>query len=155
MSKRLIVLFAGVLALAIAAAGCGSSDSDSSAAALTKSEFIAQGDAICEKGNKAVEDGAEEFAEENGVDTENPTKEQQEEVIVDVVAPGIALQADEIDELGAPTGDEAKVEAIVDAVKGGAEELEDEPKLLLEEKNPLEKGAKLAAEYGFQSCGQG
>ena len=157
MSKRLIVLFAAVLALTIAA-GCGSSDDNSdstAAAAATKAEFIKQGDAICEKGSKAIEDGAEEFAEENDVDTEKPTKAQQEEVIVDVVAPGVREQAEGIDELGAPSGDEEEVEAIVAAVKGGAEELEDEPGLLLEEENPLEKGAKLAGKYGFKACGQG
>ena len=56
MSKRLIALLAGVMAIAIIAAGCGSSSDDSTdttVVVLTKTEFIKQGDAICAKGGKA------------------------------------------------------------------------------------------------------
>ncbi len=156
MSKRLIVLFAGVLTLAIAVAGCGSSSdsSDTTATALTKSELIKQGDAICEKGNKAIEKEAEEFAEENDVNTEKPTKAQQEEVIVDVVAPGVRAQVEEIGDLTPPSGDEAKIEAMVSAVEEGADELESDPAQLIEGTNPLSKGSKLAVAYGFEECGE-
>ena len=159
MSKRLIAMLAAVLAVAIVAAGCGSSDSSSSdssetTAALSKAEFIKQGDAICTKGNKAIETEANEFAEENNVNTEKPTKAQKEEVIVAVVAPGVRKQGEEIAELGAPSGDEQAVEEIVDAVEGGAEELEENPTPLIAGKNPLSKGSKLADSYGFKVCGE-
>ncbi len=155
MSKRLIAMLAGVVAVAIVAAGCGSSsDTSETTAALNKAEFIKQGDAICTKGNKAIETEANEFAEENNVNTEKPTKAQQEEVITEVVAPGVRKQGEEIAALGAPSGDEAEVEAIVTAVEGGAEELEENPSLLIEGKNPLAKGSKLADSYGFKVCGE-
>ena len=164
MSKRLIAMLAGVVAVAIVAAGCGSSsdtttsgsssDTTETAAALSKAEFIKQGDAICAKGNKSIETEANEFAEENNVNTEKPTKAQKEEVISEVVAPDLLKQGEEIGELGAPSGDEAEVEAIVAAVEGGAEELEENPSLLIGGKNPLSKGAKLAGSYGFKVCGQ-
>jgi ABC-type glycerol-3-phosphate transport system substrate-binding protein len=158
LSKRLIVLFAGVLAIAIAAAGCGGSSSDSSdttaSAALTKAELIKQGDAICEKGNKAIEKEAEEFADENNVDTENPTAAQQEEVIVDVVAPGVRRQVEEIGDLTPPSGDEAKIEAMVAAVEEGTKAMESDPTTLIEGTNPLGKGSKLARSYGFTECGE-
>ena len=156
MSKRLIAMLVSVMAIAIVAAGCGSSSSDSTetTAALSKAEFIKQGDAICTKGNQAIETEANEFAEENNVDTEKPTDAQQEEVITEVVAPAVRKQGEEISELGAPSGDEAEVEAIVAAVEGGADELEEDPKLLIEGKNPLAKGSKLADSYGFKVCGE-
>jgi hypothetical protein len=150
MSKGLIALIAGVL-LAALVAGCGSSsDSD----ALSKSEFIKQADQICTKGEKSIEDGAEKFAEDNDVNTEKPTKAQQEEVIQQVVAPEIRQQAEEIDDLGAPSGEEDKVEAIVSSVEEGADELESKPETLIEGKNPLEAGSKLAKEYGLKVCGE-
>ena len=155
MSKRLFA-FACVLAMAAVAAGCGSSDdstSETTAAALTKAEFIKQGDAICEKGNKTIEGEADDFAEENDVDTSDPTREQQEEVIVDVVAPGVRAQAEGIADLGAPSGDEEKIDEIVVAVEEGADKLEDEPGLLIDSKNPLSKGSQLAADYGLKVCG--
>jgi maltose-binding protein MalE len=167
LSKRLIAMLAGVVAVAIVAAGCGSSsdstsgssesssaDTTATTAALSKAEFIKQGDAICTKGNKSIETEANEFAEENNVNTEKPTKAQKEEVITEVVAPDLLKQGEEIGELGAPSGDEAEVEAIVAAVEGGAEELEENPSLLIEGQNPLSKGSKLAGSYGFKVCGQ-
>ncbi len=150
MSKGLIALAAGVLLVALVA-GCGSSSDSSS---LTKAEFIKQADQICAKGEKSIESGAEKFAEENNVDTEKPTKGQQEEVIKTVVAPEIRKQAEEINDLGAPKGEEPEVEAIVTAVEEGADELESKPAQLIEGKNPLEAGSKLAKEYGLKVCGE-
>lgn len=140
--------------MSTAAVSCGGGDDDSTAATLTKSEFIAQADAICKDGEEALEQEADEFAEENDVDTENPTEAQQEEVISDVVAPAIRQQGEEIAELGAPEGDEETIEAIVEAVESGADELESDPASLLEGKNPLGEGSKLAREYGLKECGE-
>ncbi|HEX3239431.1 MAG TPA: hypothetical protein VHR18_04770 [Solirubrobacterales bacterium] len=155
MSKAFMAIAIGAVALAALVAGCGGGDSsDSSSATLTKPEFIKQADAICVKGNEAIEDEVEAFAEDNNVDTEDPTKEQQEEVIADVVAPGTRTQVEEISELGAPSGDEETIEAMVEAVESASTELEDDPGLLLEEKNPLEAGSKLAREYGLTECGE-
>jgi hypothetical protein len=150
MSKGLIALFAGVLLVALVA-GCGGSSDSSS---LTKAEFIKQADAICTKGEKSLEESAEKFAKENDVNTGKPTKAQQEEVIQQVVAPEIRQQAEEIGDLGAPSGEEDKVEAIVTSVEEGADELESKPAQLIEGKNPLEHGSKLAKEYGLKVCGE-
>jgi hypothetical protein len=163
LSKRLIAAFFGVLAIAVVGAGCGSSSSDSSgsggeessASTLTKSEFIKAADAICEESNEAIEGEANEFAEENGIDTEKPTEAQQEEVISQVVAPAIRAQAEEINSLAAPSGEEESVEGIVEAVEAGAEEAEDEPGVLLSEKGggPFEEANELANEFGLKVCG--
>jgi hypothetical protein len=163
MSKGLIAAIAGVLVVALVIAGCGGSDSDSgdnggdggdTTVALTKVEFIKQADAICEKGNKSIEDGADKFAKDNDVDTEKPTDEQKEEVIVEVVAPEIRQQGEEISDLGAPAGDEDKVEAIVTSLEDAADELESEPANLFEGKNPLQEASKLGQQYGFKVCGE-
>jgi hypothetical protein len=156
LSKRLIVLLAGIVATAAVLAGCGSSDdnSDTTATALTKQELIKQGDAICKQGNRAIEKEAKEFAEDNDVDTGNPTKAQQEEVIVEVVAPGVRQQVEEIGELSAPSDDESEIEAMVAAVEAATDELESDPAKLIEGKNPLEKGSHLAVSYGFSECGE-
>ncbi|MDX6625600.1 MAG: hypothetical protein QOE56_589 [Solirubrobacterales bacterium] len=75
-------------------------------------------------------------------------------MIADVVAPAVRQQGEEIGDLGSPSGDEDQVEAIVEAVGQGADELEEDPGALLEGKNPLEEGSKLAKTYGFKSCGE-
>jgi hypothetical protein len=154
VSKRIIAMLAGALAIAIVAGCGGGSDSSSSSSSLTKAQFIKQADAICEKGDKETNKEVEAFVEENNVDTNKPTTKQQEEVITEVVAPNVQGQAEQISELGAPSGDEKKIEAMVDAVEEGVEEIESDPKTLIEGKNPLGKGSKLAKEYGLKSCGE-
>jgi hypothetical protein len=165
LSKRLLVLCAGLLALGLLVAGCGSSDDsttgstdggETSTASITKPELIKQGDAICTAGNEAIEEEADEFAEENGIDTENPTTEQQEEVVAEVIAPAVAAQAEEIDALGAPSGDEEEIAAIVSGVEKAAEEVEDDPSLIVEEEGagPFTEANELATDYGFKVCGE-
>jgi hypothetical protein len=155
LSKRLIAMLACVMAIAIVAAGCGSGDDSTETVVLTKAEFIKQGDAICAKGSKQIEDEADEFAEENDIDINNPSKGDQEEVIVTVVVPSLQTQADELSELGAPDGEEEKAEAMIAALEAGAEELEDEPGTLLEnEADPLGGANKIAHEFGFKECGR-
>ncbi|MBA3864939.1 MAG: hypothetical protein H0X42_01105 [Solirubrobacterales bacterium] len=164
LSKRLIAMLAGVVAIAVIAAGCGSSSSsdstgggeESSSSSLTKAEFIKAGDAICLESNEALEGEANEFAEENGIDIGKPTTEQQEEVVSEVVAPAIREQAEGISELGAPSGEEEEVEAIVDAVENGAEEAEEEPSSLVEAEGggPFAEANELANAYGFKVCGE-
>jgi ABC-type glycerol-3-phosphate transport system substrate-binding protein len=161
----LIVPLFAVLVIGLAVAGCGSSDDsttgstdggETSTASITKPELIKQGDEICAASNEAIEEQAEEFAEENGVDTENPTTEQQEEVVTEVVAPEIAAQAEEIAALGAPSGDEDEVAAIVSAVETAAEEVEEDPSLIVggEGAGPFQEANELATEYGFKVCGE-
>jgi hypothetical protein len=152
LSKRTIALLFGALVLGLVAVGCGGG-SDSGGEALTKAELIKQGDEICKQGESELEEETEKFAEENEVDTEAPTKAQQEEVIETVVAPALLRQAEEISGLGAPSGEEEAVEEILGSLEAGAKELEEEPALLLEGKNPVQKASKLAKEYGFEECG--
>lgn len=156
--KKALLAIGMVIALAAAVAGCGGGDDstgDSTSAALTKPEFVKQADAICKSGEEALEDEADEFVEENDVDTENPTTEQQEEVIVDVVAPALHKQGEEIAALGAPEGEEESVEAIVDALESGSDDLESDPGAFINGKeNPLAEASKLAREFGLTECGE-
>jgi hypothetical protein len=157
LSKRLIVLFAGVVAIAVIAAGCGSSSDESTetTAALTKAEFIKQGDAICEKCNKHDEAEFESFAKEHELsEKKEPTKAQQEELVTDVVLPSISKQAEELRELGVPSGDEDAVNGILDGLDEAIEKAEDAPTLVLEGQGPFVDVNKQAKEYGFEVCGQ-
>ena len=157
MSKRLILLLAAVMALAAIAAGCGSSSDDDSTevtVALTKTEFIKQGDEICKQAEEDSEAEAEEFAEENDFVLEKASKEQLEEAIDQVLVPALNGQVEEIKALGAPEGDEEQVEAIIVALEDGADEVADDPGLAFEGK-PLKKATELAEDYGFKVCGEG
>jgi hypothetical protein len=151
---RKLVLPLGLLALALLVVGCGGGSSSSGeSGSLSKSELIKQGDAICKKGEEELEAEANEFAQDHGLDTNKPTKAQQEEVIQKVVAPAIQKQAEELRQLGIPSGEEGAVEEILDSLEKGTKELEEEPGKLLQGTNPVAKASNLAKQYGFSNCG--
>jgi hypothetical protein len=155
LKKASLLALAALLALAVLVAGCGGDEetTDSATVTLTKTEFIKQGDAICKEANETNETEAEEFAEENGFTLEKASKDQLEEAVAEVLAPSLNQQAEELDALGAPEGDEDKIEAIVVALEDATGEIEDDPSLVFEEKT-LEKPNQLAEAYGFKVCGQ-
>ena len=153
MGTRLIAMTAGVVAIAVIAAGCGSSSNDTTSA-LTKAEFISQGDAICEKGNKEIETGFEAFLKENGIKGE-PSKAQGVELSETVLIPSVKSQSEELRDLGAPSGEEGEISAMLDALDEGVEEAEEDPEALLaSESDPFGPANKMATEYGLKVCGR-
>jgi hypothetical protein len=154
LNKAFLAALAVLVALATVVAGCGGGDDSGTSGSLTKAEFIKKADAICEEGNDSINTEVDEFAEEKGTTSEKMTKEQQEEFVEQVVAEDIRSQAEEIGDLGAPSGDEEQIEAMVEAVEDGADEIEEEPKVLFGKANPLAEGTKLAKEYGLKVCGE-
>jgi hypothetical protein len=156
LSKRLILLLAGAMAIGAVAAGCGGSDDDSDTTALTKQQFIAQADAICKKGNAEIDEGFESFAKENGLPkNQEPTDEQGTELVETVIVPSIQTQSEGIRSLGAPDGDEDEISAMLDSLDEGIEEVEEEPEALFTSKSdPFAEPNKLAKAYGLEVCGQ-
>lgn len=155
MSKRFIALLASLAALAILVAGCGGGgDSSESTSSLTKAEFVKQGNAICAKGNKEIQEGFEEFEKEVG-SQKQPTKAQLSEAIETIVLPAVRGQVEGIQDLEPPSGEEAKVEAITDAAEEALEKGEEDPAALTTEKaDPFAKANEMANEYGLTKCGE-
>jgi hypothetical protein len=156
LSKRLTVLLAGIVAIAVVVAGCGGSDDSSDTTALTKQQFIAQADAICKQGNKEIEEGLESFAKENDIpQNQEPSKAQGKEIVETVFVPSIDNQAEEIRALGAPSGDEDEISALLDSLDESIEEAEEDPEALFGSKSdPFAKPNELAKDYGLEVCGQ-
>ena len=154
MNKALLAAVAVLVALAALVAGCGGGDETTDeTVTLTKAEFIKQGDAICKEGNDQSEEEAEEFAEENGFTLEKASDEQLEEAVSEVLVPSLNQQAEEIDALGAPEGDEEQIEELVSSLETAAEEIEGDPGLVFEEEVLVEP-EELAQDYGFKVCGE-
>jgi hypothetical protein len=153
LNKALLVVLAALVALGALIAGCGGGDETTDeTVTLTKTEFIEQGDAICKKGNRSSERQAEQFAEKNDFTLEKASNEQLEEAVAAVLAPNLNQQADELDALGAPEGDEEQVEEIIVSLEGAAEEIEDDPGIVFDGE-VLEEPGELAQDYGFKVCG--
>jgi hypothetical protein len=161
LSKRLILLFAGLLALAIAA-GCGSSDDSTNTdttsvdVTITKEQLVAQGDAICKQGNEEIEEGFERYAEENDIpENQEPSDEQGVEIVEMVLVPNLKTQAELLRGLGAPEGDEEQVEELLDSLDEAIETAEDDPEALFnEDTDPFGDVNQQAQDYGFSDCGE-
>lgn len=161
MSKRLIVLLAGVLAVAIAVAGCGSSDDDttdtgSATVTVTKAQLIAQGDAICKQGNEEIEEGFERFQEENDIPkNQEPNDAQGVEIVETVIVPNLTTQSELIRGIGIPEGDEEQVGELLDSLDEAIETAEKDPEALFnEDTDPFGDVNQQAQDYGFSECGE-
>jgi hypothetical protein len=154
LNKALLAALAALVAIAALIAGCGGGgDTTDETVTLTKTEFIKQGDAICEQSGDQSEKEAEEFAEENGFDLEKASNEQLEEAVAAVLVPTLRQQAEEIDALGAPEGDEEQVEEIVVSLEGATDEIENDPGVVFKEE-VFDEPNELAQDYGFKVCGE-
>lgn len=163
MSKRLIAMLVGVLAIAAVAAGCGSDDdgdsttetSSSAGPALSKAEFIKQGDEICLTASNEYGERAEDFLEENEVSqAKGPNPEQEEELLADIILPRIKVEMEELRELGPPKGEEEQVDEIFTAVEEIVDEGEDDPSTVTGNENPFAEPNAKAEAFGFEVCGQ-
>jgi hypothetical protein len=169
LSKRLIAMLAGVVAIAVIATGCGSSSSSGSTSpgsgsstssgeaggsSQAKAEFIKEAETICRESYASTNVEGEKFAIKNNINIKKPTKAQTEELIGKVLGPAVREQAKAISDLGAPSGEEAEVKAIVKAIKAGAEETEENPKALMKPKDggPFAKANELVEAYGLKGC---
>jgi hypothetical protein len=154
MSKSLTIFLVLLTALALLIAGCGGSDDETSGgngstvaadAPPTKAEFSKAAEEVCDKArdrryNKAVkyrEDHAKELKAMEPIAAE-------EKIVVDVVLPAILEEAEELDALPVPKGDEKKIEAIIAGMEKGVK---------VAEKKPSRAWLEVPSEYAFRNVG--
>jgi Flp pilus assembly protein TadD len=150
--KDRIALIAALLCagLALVIAGCGGDDESSSSTSMTKDEFIAQADAICQAGKDALDAAGQQLGQ-------NPTDEQLRQAITDTVIPTLEGEFDDIEALTPPAGDEDEVAAIIAAGRSGIDEAKDNPDRLFAagQDSPFADANRLAQDYGLKVCGSG
>lgn len=148
MYRRTFALLISVLAVAAFAAGCG--DDDSSADSLTKAEFVKQASDKCKAVNKESQKRLEAAGKaQEGVP---PSKNTEEQLVNNIVVPALQKQADELSELGAPEGDEAQVEAIIEALEKVTQEAEENPVGVAAQSDPFLEVDQMMKDYGLEAC---
>jgi hypothetical protein len=147
MKLRAALALTAVLALGAIAAGCGSSSDDSSTSSLTKAEFIAKADAICQQGNQEVEAAAkQQFG------NQQPSADQVKQFVTETAIPNTQSQIDKIKALGAPSGDEDQIGHLLDTVQADIDKAKASGDI---ENSTFADGNALAKQYGLKVCGQG
>jgi hypothetical protein len=141
-----------VLIAAVAVAGCGGGDDSSSSTttALSKEEFLKQGNQICADGNKTI-DAASQDVFSGG----KPSQSDIEAFVTDTLLPTVQTEVDGIRALGAPEGDEDQVTAIVDSAQQAIDDSKADPSLIAtnSSNDPFADTNKLANAYGLTECG--
>jgi hypothetical protein len=150
MKSRFTILGA-LVGIALAATACGGSD-DESTKAPTKAEFIKRADRICVQTDKVQRDDLKAYFAKRPAGAANQAL--NEKVVLAVGLPAIRDEAEELDALPAPDGDEEEVQAILDGMGKAIERAEEDPSTLVNLKSlgPFTAVGKLAGEYGFKAC---
>lgn len=162
MRRICLVLALFSAALALIASGCGGGDGSAESttaaskdgSAISELKFLVEANAICAKANQELAKTSETFAKENLSKGAEPTKAQIGE-LVKLVLPTITRQVEEIRALGAPAGDEEKVEAILSAVEDAIRQGESDPAAIYGANGgAFAKANRLSADYGLVDCSE-
>ena len=152
MSRRNTAWLLGLCLMAASvAAGCGSSSSDNSTstASLTKAEWIAKADAICQAGNAETNAaGKQQFG------NQKPSQAQIQQFATATIIPNVESQIAKIQALGAPAGDEQQVNTLISTAKADVEKAKSDPSLVTQG-NAFAEANRLAQQYGLKVCGKG
>jgi ABC-type lipoprotein release transport system permease subunit len=145
--KATLLVVAG-LAVAAVAAGCGGGDdnSDTTTVSLTKAEWIAKADAICQQGDQQIEAAAKQ-----AFGNQKPTAAAVQQFATGTALPNTQSQIDQIRALGAPSGDEDQVSKILDTVQADIDKAKAAGDV---EESTFADGNALAKQYGLKVCGQ-
>jgi hypothetical protein len=151
MLKPISIFPALVLAVALLAAGCGGGEST-----ISKAELIKQGDVICEQADESQAGELAAYEQQHAKDLSSAsTAAVEEQLIAGVILPSVLTEAEELEALGAPSGEEAKVQAIIAGIEEAAKKAEKAPASIEEgSKSPFNEASKLAREYGFKACAE-
>jgi hypothetical protein len=156
LSSRLTgaIAVAVTLVVGLVAGGCGSSGkgttSTATKPALSKAQFLAEGNAICRQGNQKL--AATQRALEKTVGNHAPTQAQITAYVNAAFAPSIEGQIEQIRALGAPSGEQATVTNILDLAQTDLNRVKSKPTLLAANSDPFASFARLAHPYGLTAC---
>jgi hypothetical protein len=141
-----------MLAVALVVTGCGGDDESSAGPTISKAAFIKKADAICTHGNKRMELAFASFLEEKK-NIKHPSKADYEALVGKVLVPNLNQEIKEIRALGAPSGDEDRVDDFLEALEEGIETAERDPKVVISTSNAVFGiSSRLAKEYGLEVC---
>jgi hypothetical protein len=161
------MLVFGMIAVGLVVAGCGGSSSSStstgasgasgatgaSGTPLSKSEFVAKGNAICKQGNQDIDKAGHTLFGSG----QKPSQADMQKFATDTLIPSVQSEIDQIKALTPPAGDEDQVNAITAAAQSALNKAKTDPSLLIQQggSDPFAHANDLANAYGLTECGKG
>jgi hypothetical protein len=147
---------AGLLAVALLIAGCGGDSdtgtaSDEAAAALSKPQFVKQANQICTQGLKEKDNAVASELKDLAASGGPPKPKDLKKMVEEAVLPPYGKMVDQLGQLGAPKGDEAKVEKLVGEFEAAMRTVEADP-VKATKKNAFVAADEAAEAYGLDAC---
>lgn len=149
---KLAVATAG---LAIALGGCGGGGATAdSTTSLTKAQFVKQGNAIC---RKAFGEINRKYAQFSTSGENTATEAERNREAERIVPPALNKVVRELHALGAPNGEEQRVDKMLVTLEEGIKKGEEDPLALRGNKGEfaLQEAYGLLWAYGLTGCGLG
>lgn len=139
-------------ALTLALGGCGSGGEGTNA--LTKAQFLGKANAVCRKTYYRINQEYGVFSHRNENTTTEAVRNREAERIV---PPALNEAVRKIRALGAPSGEEERVDKILTTWEEGIKTGEEDPIALrgIEGKFAFEKAYEMLWGYGLTGCGGG
>lgn len=132
MRHRILALTTGALLVGIVAIGCGGGEST-----IAKRDFVSQVNAACEEEQKELRD--------------DPAPGIKEAILRSAAA--LQAEAEEMEAIGAPNGDQAKIDALLKQMRKAVALVRANRQRDVEQANiALERAEKLADDYGLEKC---
>ena len=144
----------GALVFALGVAGCGGSGDDATAdTQIAKAVFLKKGNAICLQNLEEVKKDYTKFIEDKGgPEAAFDDLDSITEYVDTVVIPNKEQMVEDLRELGAPSGDEDKVDAILEAYEEGIEVAEEDPERAGVGSGVFWYAADLTKDYKLTNC---
>lgn len=163
LSIRAFFAWGAAVSCLVLAAGCGGDSSDSSNASasevtvktgsLSKGEFIQKVNLICKEGQDAGIAKLRSYLTDQRIkDPSELSDKQADEVLSSVVTPTYEEEINRISQVGAPTADAKKIEAMLEEMRTGLEKSQGNAFEALKRNLILGKASQLAASYGLSTC---
>lgn len=155
MRAKMILATTAMAAAGLVVGACGNDDAgEAGADSITKAEWIARADAICAEGNQRVQ--KQVGGRLAGLEPGSPTFDRAHaRILSEVALPDLRDQVAQISALGAPRGDEERVDAILAAVRAGIDESTADPAAFNAPDGSIAEAASLIGEYGSKVCSAG
>ncbi len=136
------------LALVGALTSCGGDGGEATAGSMTKAQFLKKGNAVCSQVFGEID---RKYGKLSNKSTEAELNEQAQEI----VPPLVTRLVNRLRALGAPQGEEARVEKILVALEEGVETAEEDVSTVRGSQGEFAfgKGYEMLWAYGLDRCG--
>lgn len=140
--------------LLLVLSGCGGGGEE----ALTKKQYVRRANAICTRFSKNLSRESEAFSREHELNVAALNQHEREQIILRVLLPNVEERLDELKELPAPKGEEAKIAQIIGTLEVAQREARTHPVRsaapIARRGEPFRMAMDMTAEYGIWLCGQ-